>query len=465
MSDMLWMAGSAFIIALVLTPILRDVFRSYDLVDRPGRRKVHAYPIPRLGGIAIAAAYVIALLRFTHLHDVPGIYSWPAWEVLPGAAVIFLIGILDDVFQLRPLIKLGGQIAAAGAAYAGGVRVETLGDVTLPPWISLTITVGWLLVATNAFNLIDGLDALCTSMAIVAAATFFFAGDIRGDLQLQHVSLLLAGALLGFLWFNLNPATMFLGDSGALSIGFLLGCFGVIWTRGSEWLPGVAVPLLALSVPLLDAGLAVVRRFLAGRRIFGADRGHVHHRLLDRGLTPRRVVLWLFLWAVLAAAFAILISLPTLHSWRGFVILGFCASAWAGVRQLKYTEFDVAAKLIFQGEFRQTVQAKARVRNLLSALTRSRSENEWWEALARAAEEAGWSHIRWIRDSDPREQSFGGCAAEWSFRVALSAADALEIEGPIESSGSPLDLQAFAQAVRSSFEARSRAWTEPTLRS
>jgi UDP-GlcNAc:undecaprenyl-phosphate GlcNAc-1-phosphate transferase len=225
------------------------------------------------------------------------------------------------------------------------------------------------------------------------------------------------------------------------------------------------VPLLALSVPLLDAGLAVVRRFLSGRRIFGADRGHVHHRLLDRGLTPRRAVLSLFLWAALAATFAVLVSLPTLHRWRGFVILGFCGLAWAGVRQLKYTEFDVAAKLIFQGEFRQTVQAKARLKTLASALTRARSENEWWETLTRAAQEAGWSHVRWIRDSGARVQAFSGRVAQWSFRIALSAADALEIEGPIEASASPIDLQAFAQAVRSSFEARNSAWTESTLRS
>ncbi|HEV8146373.1 MAG TPA: MraY family glycosyltransferase [Bryobacteraceae bacterium] len=470
MSDILWMAGSAFISALVLTPILRDVFRAYDLVDRPGRRKVHAYPIPRLGGIAIAAAYVIALLRFTHSQEVPGIYKWPAWEVLPGAGVIFLIGILDDVFTLRPLIKLGGQIAAAGVAYAGGLRVEALFDVALPPWISLAVTIGWLLITTNAFNLIDGLDALCTSLAIVAAATFFFASGIRGDLPLQHASLLLAGALLGFLCFNLNPATMFLGDSGALSIGFLLGCFGVIWTRGSEWLPGIAVPLLALSVPLLDAGLAVVRRYLAARRIFAADRGHVHHRLLDRGMTPRRVALLLFLWALLAAAFAVLISLPALHRWQGFVILGFCASAWAGVRQLDYAEFDVAARLIFQGQFRQTVQAQARLKNLTAALARSHNENDWWEALTRAAQEAGWSHIRWIRDSGSRERSFDRRSADgargtpqWSFRIALGAVDTLEIEGPVETPGSPLDLQAFAQSVRSSFKTGSGAWSEPKL--
>jgi len=113
MNELLWMAAKAFLIALVLTPILRDVFRSYNLVDRPGRRKVHAYPIPRLGGLAIAAAYLIALLSFTHSHGAPEVYDWPAWKVLPGAAAIFLTGVLDDVFTLRPWVKLIGEIAAA----------------------------------------------------------------------------------------------------------------------------------------------------------------------------------------------------------------------------------------------------------------------------------------------------------------------------------------------------------------
>src|SRR5258706_4527810 len=124
MNELLWMAAKAFLIALVLTPILRDVFRSYNLVDRPGRRKVHAYPIPRLGGLAIAAAYLIALLSFTHSHGAPEVYDWPAWKVLPGAAAIFLTGVLDDVFTLGPWVKLVAQIATAGTAISCAFSVE-----------------------------------------------------------------------------------------------------------------------------------------------------------------------------------------------------------------------------------------------------------------------------------------------------------------------------------------------------
>src|SRR5258706_9396367 len=135
------MAAKAFLIALVLSPILRDVFRSYNLVDRPGRRKVHAYPIPRLGGLAIAAAYLIALLSFTHSHGAPEVYDWPAWKVLPGAAAIFLTGVLDDVFTLRPWVKLIGEIAAAGIAFSAGFRVGAIGELTLPWWVNLAVTI------------------------------------------------------------------------------------------------------------------------------------------------------------------------------------------------------------------------------------------------------------------------------------------------------------------------------------
>jgi UDP-GlcNAc:undecaprenyl-phosphate GlcNAc-1-phosphate transferase len=466
MSELLWMAGQAFLIVLVLTPILRDVFRSYNLVDRPGRRKVHAYPIPRLGGIAIAAGYVLALILYTHSRAEPDVYNWPAWKVVPGAAVIFLTGILDDVFTLRAGIKLVGQVVAAAVACSAGLRIESIAGMALPDWIGVPLTISWLLLATNAFNLIDGLDGLCTSMAVVGTGAFFLTATIQGNLPLQHAAILLAGALLGFLSYNFSPATTFLGDSGALSIGFLLGCFGVIWTQSAEpgtLLTALAVPLLALSVPLIDVGLAILRRFLAARPIFAPDRGHVHHRLLDRGLRPRRVLLALFLWAMLASSFAVLLTLPALHRWQGFVILGFGASAWAGVRQLKCSEFEVAARLIFHGNFRRTVQAQARLQDLADALELSHHENEWWERLESAARETGWSHIKWIHDQSVRRERSLHSRSDWSFRIALGDADLLEIEGPLETPAPPLDLHAFAQAVRASFEARSGAWTEPTL--
>ena len=154
--------------------------------------------------------------------------------------------------------------------------------------MSLPITIFWLLLTINALNLIDGLDGLCGGMGFLAAMTLFAVGIIRNIPALMYTTLPLAGALLGFLFYNFNPATVFLGDSGALLIGFLLGCSGLIWAKSATSLAGIAVPLLALSVPLLDVSLSVIRRFLKKQPVFSADRGHIHHRMLDHAFSTRQ---------------------------------------------------------------------------------------------------------------------------------------------------------------------------------
>src|SRR6185369_6655805 len=154
MPEVLWTSGLAFVIALVLTPVIRDIFHAYNVVDRPGFRKVHAYPIPRLGGIAVAIAYVVALIRVSE--TVRGGEDL-LWMVLPGAGVILLTGVLDDFFNLPPIYKLGGQIVAAAIAFWSGIRIETIGSYPVPIWLSLGVAVFWLLLLMNALNLIDGL--------------------------------------------------------------------------------------------------------------------------------------------------------------------------------------------------------------------------------------------------------------------------------------------------------------------
>jgi UDP-GlcNAc:undecaprenyl-phosphate GlcNAc-1-phosphate transferase len=399
MRELLWPLGTAFIIALVLTPIIRDIFHAYNVVDRPGFRKVHAHPIPRLGGIAIAAAYAIGLVRVSTDEAL-------LWRVLPGAGVILLTGILDDFFNLPANYKLAGQLAAGAVAFWSGLRIDAIAGEALPLALSLPLTVFWLLLTTNAFNLIDGLDGLCAGMACVASAALFAAASIQGNVALQRAALPLIGALLGFLFYNFSRATMFLGDSGALLIGFLAGCYGIMFMERAPALDALA-PLMALAVPLMDLSLSVVRRFMTNRPIFSADRGHIHHRLLDRGLTPRRVVLVLLRWALGGSVFALLLTYSSVFLWQGCILLGFCAMALAGIRQLRYSEFNVAAKLLMGGGFRQTLQEKVRIRNLADALERCATEEEWWDLLVQAAREAGWSGVAWIRDRTvQREQIF-----------------------------------------------------------
>src|SRR5262249_32959422 len=152
----------------------------------------------------------------------------------------------------------------------------------------------WLILCSNAFNLIDGVDGLAAGVGLTATTATLAAGLLHGDWMLGFVTAPLAGCLLGFLRYNFNPASIFLGDSGSLLIGFLLGCYGVIWSQKSVTMLGMAAPALVMALPLLEVGLSVVRRFLRNEPIFAGDRGHIHHRLLDRGLSPRRVAISLY---------------------------------------------------------------------------------------------------------------------------------------------------------------------------
>src|SRR5207245_2267878 len=159
----------------------------------------------------------------------------------------------------------------------------------------------------------------------------------------------LAGALLGFLRYNFSPASIFLGDCGSLFIGFILGCYAVIWSQKSATLLGMTAPLMALAIPLLDTGLAILRRFLRGQPILAGDRGHIHHRLLDRGLSPRTVALLLYGVCSIAALFSIL---ALRDRYTGIVIVVFCGMAWIGIQHLGYTEFGAARQLLAQRTFR-----------------------------------------------------------------------------------------------------------------
>jgi hypothetical protein len=184
---------------------------------------VHVFPIPRVGGIAIALAYAAALVSFSDPGSSLPAYDSPSWKLIPGAAIIFLTGLIDDFFNLRPIWKLLGQVAAAGIVFYEGLRIDAVSRVPLPNWLSLLVTVLWLLLCSNAFNLIDGLDGLCTGTGLVATLALFAAAVIQDNAALAHATLPLAGALLGFLCYNFSPATVFLGDSGRFTDRFPAG--------------------------------------------------------------------------------------------------------------------------------------------------------------------------------------------------------------------------------------------------
>lgn len=442
-------AGKAFLISLVLTPIVRDVFRAYNLVDRPGRRKVHVYPTPRVGGIPIMVAYLFALWGLLFVTPVPR----AIWRLGPGAAVIFIVGLADDFLNLNARVKLVGQIAAALLAFSYGLRFETVAGMSLPLWAALPLTVIWLLLTTNALNLIDGLDGLCAGMGFFAAVALFFAALLQHNDPLAYAALPLAAAILGFVFYNFNPATVFMGDSGALSVGFLLGCMGLEWMERPTTLAAALAPLPALAVPFLDVALAIARRTIRGQHVFTADRGHVHHRLLARGLSVRRSAFALYGMAAVGGAFAVLLAYrPLLPGYHAAALAAFAIACQLGIRQLRYPEFVVAKRFLFGGEFRRAFGAKLRLEQLADSLRSARTDDAWWNALAEAAETAGWTRISW-RGGASRERTFPG-PADWSFGVPLGGGEEIRIEGAASSGAQPIDLAGLSSVLRETLGAR-----------
>ena len=449
MVNLLWMAGKAFLIALIVTPIVRDTFRSYNMVDRPGQRKVHAYPIPRVGGIAIALAYAVSLLSGAATEPES---SAAIWKLLPGATLVFLTGLLDDFFSLKPLVKIAGLVAAASLVFWNGLHIGDLASQPLPVWLDYPLTVFWLLLTSNALNLIDGLDGLCAGMGLMATLTLFAAALVRHNTPLAYATFPLAGALIGFLCYNINPATVFLGDSGALLIGFLLGCYGMIWTQKASTLLSMLVPLLALSIPLLDVSLSVLRRFLRNQPIFSADRRHIHHRLLDRGFSARQAVWVLYLFAALAASLALLATSPLGGKYQGFVIASFCLAALIGVRQLRYSEFDIAGQFLFGGGFKRALDGRMKLERLSSELERSTDENSWWSALIEGAQSLGMSEIRWSGTNGTRLKILAAPGTpSWVFRVQITETDSIEARGAFPEASASFDLMGFAETVKRTF--------------
>ena len=229
--------------------------------------------------------------------------------ILSGAAVMFLAGLVDDFLNLKPRVKLALQIVACGIAFANGLSIDQVGSMRAAG-LGESARHRLLAVADNQRPESDRRPRRPLREASRSGLRFGFyaVGIIHGDALLAFTALPLAGALLGFLVFNFNPATVFLGDSGALTIGFLLGCYGIVWAGHRVTVEGLAIPLLALCVPLSDLGLAIIRRRLKRQPIFSADRGHIHHRLLDRGLSVRRAALILYAVGIAGGVFGLLLG-------------------------------------------------------------------------------------------------------------------------------------------------------------
>jgi UDP-GlcNAc:undecaprenyl-phosphate GlcNAc-1-phosphate transferase len=421
---LLLVSAFALFLTLLLTPLVRDAFLRMSILDRPdGRRKFHNQPVPRVGGIPITFSYIaafglwLALGAGTNPHELAFI-----GRMLPAAAIVFATGLVDDVFGLRPWQKLAGQGFASTVAMWAGVRIHGISGFELSTPLSLLLTMAWLIGCTNAFNLIDGLDGLASGMGLFATLTTFVAALLHGNQMLAVITLPLAGCLLGFLRYNFNPASVFLGDSGSLLIGFLLGSYAVVWSQKSATLLAMTAPLMALAVPLLDTGLAITRRWLRGQPIFSGDRGHIHHKLLERGLTHRRVVLMLYL---AGGGFAVLSLLQSVAANRygGLVVILFALVTWFGIQYLGYFEFRTAGRTLLGGAIQRNLRGQIHLHMIEAEIRECLSANQCWEVVSQASQRCGFNHVRACFHGRLLQTWPSPARPTWELRVGLPNGD------------------------------------------
>lgn len=337
-----WDAVFAFLVAMaiasVFTPLAAMLARRVGAVDEPSKRGLSQRPTPRLGGVAILAGVLVAaaiwmpdkfnLAHTAHGRPGPG-GTVQTWVIIAGAVVIALVGALDDIFDLKPLLKLLGQIAAAVIAVKGGAVVT---DVTLPFIGSLQLptdggwlTVIWLVALMNVVNFSDGIDGLAAGVCTIDGIAFaVIAFDLQGGSSGAAVlAALTAGASLGFLFHNLYPAKVFMGDSGANLLGYLLGVAAVIGSIKTNVVVALAVPLLILAVPFLDTSFVIAKRLKYHQKPWSADANHFHHRMARIGFSPRKTVAYLYGWTLMLAVVAIALRFVPYSDHHGNYHLGW----------------------------------------------------------------------------------------------------------------------------------------------
>jgi UDP-GlcNAc:undecaprenyl-phosphate GlcNAc-1-phosphate transferase len=456
MYSLLFLALASLLLSIIVTPLVRSLALRLHLIDRPDpSRKPDYRPIPRVGGIAVAFSFVSSyfLWWLTPLHGIWTLQDNVSLilKLIPAVALVFLIGMLDDLIGLTAWLKFAGQIIAASIAYFAGVQVMGFGGAAFTQWWwTLPATVLWLVACTNAINLIDGIDGLAAGLSLVATLSMLLGAALSHNVLLAFATVPLAGCLLGFLRYNFNPATVYLGDSGSLFIGFLLGCCGVLSSQKSATILGMTAPLLALAIPLLDTSLAIVRRFLRRQPIFTADRGHIHHRLLDRGLKPRNVALVLYGVGALAAVFSLVSANNHLEV---PVIIVFGVVTWIGIQRVGFTEFDTAGRLIMRGHFRGLLSSQIVIDSLRDRLKTAETTDDCWRILESTYQELGfsWIQLRFAGQMFSTKECPPNC---WRIEIPLKEPDHILLSHPLQTAVNPCHVAVLAEVLHQGLTAR-----------
>jgi UDP-GlcNAc:undecaprenyl-phosphate GlcNAc-1-phosphate transferase len=381
----------SLLLSLLLTPLVRRQAIHWGAVDQPGGRRIHQRPTPRLGGVAIFLSFICTLLLVPMLGNM---VSETFYENLPvliaifiPAAMIFLLGAYDDLRGLNAMTKMAGQTLAATMIYLLGFKIDVistpLGGVwDLPPIFELLLTVAWIVGITNAFNLIDGIDGLAAGASVFALLSILVFSIAQGNPEISLVAVVLVGGVIGFLRYNFNPATIFLGDSGSLFLGFMAAALSLVGSQKGSTIVAIAIPLVSFGLPIMDTGLSIVRRFLSGTPLFGSDRGHIHHMLLRRGFNQRQVVILLYGVCALFSLFGLMLLNPARNlAALVFFVLG--VGIVFGVQHLRYAEFSELGSQIRQGvaRRRRALAINVKVLKVSDDLNEARSVDDFFRAL------------------------------------------------------------------------------------
>ena len=435
-------AAVAFLLSLlagaVLTPLARRLAHRVGAIDHAlSSRKVHKAPIPRLGGIAIVGAFFAPMvaLAFTHtgIGDLFFARRQAVLGLFLGGAVIAALGIYDDIKGAGAKTKFALQFGVGGLVYALGYRIDVIANPFGAPielgWLGLPFTLLWVAGVINALNLIDGLDGLAGGVAFISLVTVFIAAAANGYPLMMLASAALAGAVLGFLRYNFNPATIFMGDTGSMFLGFVLATTAIRTSLKPTAAVALIVPIVALGVPIADTLLAMTRRAMRGAPLFQADRDHIHHRLLARGLSQRQTVLVLYAASAGLGLVALALTRST-GSQAALILLGLVLTTGLLLRRLGYLQVERTAEVLALR--RRNLPVRSGVRGIAARLRDAAHLGHVWDSVKQAAPVLGADYVslRVVeqRPFGPRQVSFveGTDGAEPLFRSRHS----LRVERP-----------------------------------
>ena len=383
------------LLSVIITPVVIRLGRKFALVDATGIRKVHSRPIPRIGGVAIVLSALVLILAMLFLNNGVGLafrnVRLQVVALLAASIVMFIIGLFDDVIGLRARIKLLVQLLAAVVLCSCGIRISSfaLGDWHTFEFglLSWPITIFWIVGITNAVNLIDGLDGLAAGISAIACGVIAILAIHSGQVVMGVIMLALLGSLTGFLFFNFNPAKIFMGDCGSLFLGFMLAGASVAYAGKSTTIVGLGLPMLALGVPIFDTLFSMLRRVLERRSLFAPDSKHIHHRLMDIGLGQRHVVIFIYLVTLIVVGFGMFMMITrnttTIVLFACLLLLLALVFRMVGSVRLRNTLARLKENLAHSTKVNQYKRdfenAQLHVRN-------AKSQQQWWQAVCMIAE-------------------------------------------------------------------------------